>query len=330
MKFYDVAAYIFFVRETEHVQLGAIGPENDAIRAEPVHGDTGIFHEVAKFSFDAPRSFFGAFGLGNVKEHVQAVRPGRREDAVGLRFGESALAGFAARYLLVTGGGNHMPIDVWMLEGARVSVHDFAHLLVIALLQRVTAKRDNAPALQTLGQGLLVLHEGRPIVRLEKARIPADAKAVVALSERSLFLLKPKGDHVESLQLARLPVPLVEVEHAQRTRPDGIVDAGMRDAKQRSRLPRGQRRRGDPETALVGTQSRDKKGYQRRDELVAVAIEMASVRPERNVLNSRQAAARERRVLCQGHRKTSWVLVTRTQVQPVSLQTRSSPDPGAP
>jgi hypothetical protein len=54
------------------------------------------------------------------------------------------------------------------------------------------------------------------------------------------------------------------------------------------------------------------------------------VHPERNALDSRHAAVGEMGELCHGHRKMSPVLVIRTQVQPVSLQTRSSSAPGAP
>jgi hypothetical protein len=59
-------------------------------------------------------------------------------------------------------------------------------------------------------------------------------------------------------------------------------------------------------------------------------IKMAGMHPERNALDSWHAAAGEMGEPCNGHRKMSLVLVTRTQVQPVSLQTRSSSVPGAP
>jgi len=46
--------------------------------------------------------------------------------------------------------------------------------------------------------------------------------------------------------------------------------------------------RSDPEAALVLPQSREKVRHPRRDELVAVAIKVAGVHPEKDVLNSRQ------------------------------------------
>ena len=82
--------------------------------------------------------------------------------------------------------------------------------------------------------------------------------------------------------------------------------------------------RSDPEAALVLPQSRDKVRNHRRDEVVAVAIKVAGVHPERDVLNSRQAAMRDIWNVHHGQRMTSLVLVMRTQVQPVSLQTRMS------
>jgi hypothetical protein len=66
------------------------------------------------------------------------------------------------------------------------------------------------------------------------------------------------------------------------------------DGAQRLRgFVRRRRWRSDPEAALVPAQSRDKVRHHRRDELVAVAIKVAGVHPERDVLNSRQAATRD-------------------------------------
>ena len=96
-----------------------------------------------------------------------------------------------------------------------VRVDDIAQLLIIALRQSVAAKRDNTPILETLSQGLFILHEHRPVVRLEEARVPGNTKAAVALSERALFLLQPQLHHIEPLQLSRARVPLVEVKDAK-------------------------------------------------------------------------------------------------------------------
>jgi hypothetical protein len=85
----------------------------------------------------------------------------------------------------------HLPRGVQTLQRAVVRVHDFTHLVIIAVGQVAAAKRDDAPAIAALGHGVLVLHERRPIARCEGARISGDAKAVVALCERPLFLVEP-------------------------------------------------------------------------------------------------------------------------------------------
>ena len=116
-----------------------------------------------------------------------------------------------------------------------------------------------------------------------------------------------------------------------RSAPAWMASSTPSDGAQRLRgFVRRQRWRSDPEAALVLAQSRDKVRHHRRDELVAVAIKVAGVHPERDVLNSRQAAMRDIWNVHHGQRMTSLVLVMRTQVQPVSLQTRSSTAPGAP
>ena len=143
------------------------------------------------------------------------------------------------------------------LERAVVRVHDFARLLIIAPRPRVAANRDDAPAVEARAQGLFVLHELRPVARRKEDRIPGEAKAVVAFGERTLFLLEPELDHVESLQPPQTPVPLVEVENAKRTRLDGLVDAIRRGAQRLRGFVRRQRWRSDPEAALVLAQSRD-------------------------------------------------------------------------
>ena len=102
--------------------------------------------------------------------------------------------------------GEHLPESVQALQRAVVRVHDFAHLLVIALRSRVAAKRDDAPAIAARGRGVLVLHERRPVARHEKARIPGDAKAVVALRERPLFLARDSVRHQRRNELVTAAV----------------------------------------------------------------------------------------------------------------------------
>jgi hypothetical protein len=78
----------------------------------------------------------------------------------------------------------------------------------------------------------------------------------------------------------------------------------------------------------VAAQARDSVRHQRRNELVSAAIKVASVHPgTHSILGKPQRVIWEFR---HDQRRTSLVLVTRTQVQPVSLQTRSSPAPGEP
>src|SRR3546814_9812286 len=59
---------------------------------------------------------------------------------------------------------NHLPVGVRPFEHAVVREHDFAHLLIIALRQRIAAKRDDAPAAEARGRCLFVLHEYRPVI----------------------------------------------------------------------------------------------------------------------------------------------------------------------
>ena len=62
----------------------------------------------------------------------------------------------------------------------------------------------------------------------------------------------------------------------------------------------------------------------RSNALLAGAIKVAGMHPERDAVDARQAKTRDMGEVFHGQRRTSLVLVTRTQVQPVSLQTRSS------
>jgi hypothetical protein len=51
------------------------------------------------------------------------------------------------------GNREHLPIGVQTLQGG-VVVHDFSHLLIIALGQGAAAKRDDAPAIAARGRGV--------------------------------------------------------------------------------------------------------------------------------------------------------------------------------
>jgi hypothetical protein len=123
---------------------------------------------------------------------------------------------------------------------------------------------------------------------------------------------------------------MVEVEDAKRTRLGRVIGAIPRGAQRPNGFARRQRRGSNPEAALVAAQPRDNVRHQRRDELIAVAVEVAGVHTERDLIDPAQPATRDMGEVRHGQRRTSLVLVMRTQAQPVSLQTRSSPDPGAP
>src|SRR5690349_19063750 len=84
-------------------------------------------------------------------------------------------------------GGGHLPAGVETLQHAVVRAHDFAHLLLVALGQRVAAQRQDLALLEKPAQALLVFHESRPIVGREKARIAGDAKTIEALGQRARF-----------------------------------------------------------------------------------------------------------------------------------------------
>src|SRR3546814_6410699 len=59
---------------------------------------------------------------------------------------------------------NLLPVCGQPFEHAVVRVHYFANLLIIALRQRIAAKRDDAPAAEARGRCLFVLHEYRPVI----------------------------------------------------------------------------------------------------------------------------------------------------------------------
>ena len=44
VEFRDVMTNVFFARVTEHFQFRSIGPEDDAVRAHPVHADGSVFN----------------------------------------------------------------------------------------------------------------------------------------------------------------------------------------------------------------------------------------------------------------------------------------------
>ncbi len=111
---------------------------------------------------------------------------------------------------------------------------------------------------------------------------------------------------------------------------DGVADSAPCGAQCVNCFARRQRRRSNPEAALLAAEPRDQVRNQCRHKLLAIGVRVTDMHAERDAVDSRQAKTRDVGKLHHRSRKRSVVLVMRTQVQPVALQTRSSPVPGAP
>ena len=66
MKFRNVPAEVLVAPVTEQIEIGLVGPQNDAVGADPMQAEQGVLDEILELGLAAPQRLVGAPPLGDV------------------------------------------------------------------------------------------------------------------------------------------------------------------------------------------------------------------------------------------------------------------------
>ena len=91
-----------------------------------------------------------------------------------------------------------LPMLVAPFERAIVRCKHVLHVLIAAVLEDVAAKRDDAPAGETVCDAALVIPDPRPAVRRHEAQIAGDPQTSISIGQGTFFFREPQINEIRA------------------------------------------------------------------------------------------------------------------------------------